>query len=580
VAPDTEQGLIRRIQTTLRRSFGLKRLRDGQQAVIQRVLQGRNTLAVMPTGAGKSLCYQLPALLLPGRTLVVSPLIALMKDQCDKLRELGVMAVQVNSAVDAEEAREADTAIEDGSARIVFTTPEKLGDPDFMSRLAAHPISLAAVDEAHCISHWGHDFRPAFLEIGPALKALGDPTVLALTATANQAVTDEISQQLRIPAAGLIHTGAYRANLHYRVEQVTSEDDKLIRTLALVRSTEGAGIVYAATVKGAETVYEALLAANESVGLYHGRLNANERHDVQDAFMSGRLRVMVATNAFGLGIDKADTRFVLHYQMPSGLDAYYQESGRAGRDGEPADCTLLFLRSDKAVQQFFLAGRYPTAEDVELLYQTLHEAPPQAAGWTIDSLQQAMDRPRSKLRVGLSLLRRKRAVTQDSEGHLKLLRQGLTVESLRMLRDAYRDRREQDQAMLERMVFYAQTGQCRWQVLLEHLEDERFERCNTCDNCVRMARHLAEPTVAVDAADAVGQAPQASTPARFSVGDRVQARRYGVGTVVAQDALTVTVEFAPGKRRCFSPDYVEPAAAPRARRTKAVAGSGAGSTKH
>ena len=373
-----------RLARLLRKTFGLKRLREGQEAVIGHVMAGEPTLAVMPTGAGKSLCYQLPALLLPGTTLVVSPLIALMKDQCEKLRELGIAAVQLNSAVAADEIGAAEAAIAAGAARIVFTTPERLADPAFVDLIATRPVGLVVVDEAHCISQWGHDFRPAFLEIGAALPRLGRPRVLALTATATDAVIADIARQLGVGRFAVVNTGMYRPNLHYRVVQVTNEGDKLARVVALVAASEGAGMVYAATVKAATAVHAALVDAGVGAVLYHGKLGAAQRHAQQDAFMSGAARVMVATNAFGLGIDKADTRFVVHYQMPAGLDAYYQESGRAGRDGASAECTLLFLHSDQAVQRFFLAGRYPAREDVAELYGALQRAGPNGAPWTLD----------------------------------------------------------------------------------------------------------------------------------------------------------------------------------------------------
>ncbi|MBX3624177.1 MAG: ATP-dependent DNA helicase RecQ [Rhizobacter sp.] len=483
-----EPSPARRLARTLKSVFGLTQLREGQQAVIERVLAGQHTLAVMPTGAGKSLCYQLPALLIDGRTVVVSPLIALMKDQCDKLVQQGVAAVQVNSALDGAESREALAAVADGSARIVFTTPEQLAQPTFREQLQQHPIGLLVVDEAHCISQWGHDFRPAFLEIADAAKALGRPPLLALTATATEQVTRDICQQLGIPAAGVVNTGAYRPNLRYAVELVTDDTHKLERLQALVAGLEGTGIVYCATVKAAEAVYEALLLARESVSLYHGKLKADERRAAQDAFMDGQTRVMVATNAFGLGIDKPDTRFVLHWQMPSGLDAYYQESGRAGRDGLPATCTLLFLQRDKAVQQFFMAGRYPGLDELDALYAALLREPDQ----TLAQLGERLDIPRTKLQVAVSLLRRLRIVGADAAGHLRLLKDTLDSKTLHRLAGEYQARREADRAKLEQMVAYAQTGHCRWRVLLEHLEGEALrEDCGTCDSCVRLAQHQA-----------------------------------------------------------------------------------------
>lgn len=563
-ARNTPAALQRRVRAVLRDTFRLSRLRPGQAAVIDRVLAGRSTLAVMPTGAGKSLCYQLPALLLEGRTVVVSPLIALMKDQCESLRELGIAAVQVNSAIDSDESKAADAAVADGSARIIMTTPERLADPDFLEMLRAHPLALLVVDEAHCISQWGHDFRPAFLEIGQLLPRLGKPVVLALTATATDEIAGDIAQQLRIPADGVVNTSALRPNLDLRVVPVAKEEDKLAQVLKLVRGTEGSGIVYTATVKAAQAVHAALQEAGEPAGLYHGKLPAAERSAAQEAFMDGAMRVMVATNAFGLGIDKPDIRFVLHYQLPATLEAYYQEAGRAGRDGETARCTLMFLRGDKAIQQFFMAGRYPGEEDALAIVQALRGQPAEGGAWNLALLQARTGRPRSKLQVALGLLRKDKLVTQARDGSLRLADKGIPVDRLRELTEGYGRKRDLDREALERMVFYAQTGQCRWRVLLEHLEGESpFERCEHCDNCRRIQAH--EAVVAELLRQAPDQAEDQDEDAApgFTRGDLVEVRRYGRGVVEEASATQVTVVFADRSRRSFLPEYVRRARAAR-----------------
>ncbi|WP_332823571.1 RecQ family ATP-dependent DNA helicase [Ramlibacter sp.] len=555
----------RRVRALLRDTFGLSRLRPGQSSVIDRVLAGQSTLAVMPTGAGKSLCYQLPALLLEGRTVVVSPLIALMKDQCESLRELGIAAGQVNSAIDGDEAKAAEAAVADGSARIIMTTPERLAEPAFLEKLRAHPVSLLAVDEAHCISQWGHDFRPAFLEIGHLAARLGKPVVLALTATATDEIARDICAQLGIPADGVVNSSAYRPNLDLRVVPVATEADKTAQVLKVVRATQGSGIVYAATIKAAQAVFDALRGADESVALYHGRLPAAERAATQEAFMAGETRVMVATNAFGLGIDKPDIRFVLHYQLPATLEAYYQEAGRAGRDGELARCTLLFLRGDKAIQQFFMAGRYPGEEDARAIVQALQDQPVEGGPWTLPLLQARVGRPKSKLQVALGLLRKDKLVMQARDGTLRLAAKAASPTRMRELTEGYGRKRDLDREALERMVFYAQTGQCRWRVLLEHLEGEgAHEHCNHCDNCRRIKAHEAVVEELLRQAPAEPPTPSQETgAAMFQRGDLVEVRRYGRGVVEEAGATQVTVAFADRSRRTFLPEYVRRAKAPR-----------------
>ena len=544
----------KRLQTLLRQTFGFTHLRDGQAAVIEQVMQGHPVLAVMPTGAGKSLCFQLPGLLMPGRAVVVSPLIALMKDQCDKLQALGVSAVRMHSGLPVDDVLRAEQAMADGSAKFIFVTPERLSDPAFLASLRTHPVSLLVIDEAHCISQWGHDFRPAFLDIGTSVHQLGKPTVLALTATATPDVVQDILAQLDVPGMKVVNTGVFRPNLRFAVRQVTSDADKLAAALDWVARQEGSGVVYAATVKAAQAVHAALCAAGESAACYHGRLSARERHESQDSFMQGQVRVMVATNAFGLGIDKLDTRFVLHYQLPGGLDAYYQEAGRAGRDGGEARCMLLHHPRDKAVQQFFLIGRYPGQDDVKAVYEALLGQPADDVPWTARRLREALDRPECKVQIALHLLRDQGVVRQDRKGMLKVRKPDLKHTDIARMVALFEERREQDQAQIERMVFYAQTGQCRWKVLREHYEDDEVEACGTCDNCERVAAGgLAPGDEAVVSTDAESR-PKSPSPA-FAPGQRVKVPRYGMGEVSKADAETVTLVFPDGKSRSFLAGY-------------------------
>ncbi|HEY1398547.1 RecQ family ATP-dependent DNA helicase [Roseateles sp.] len=562
------------------RRFGLRVWRPGQKDVVDRVLRGLNTLAVMPTGAGKSLCYQLPAALLPGRTIVVSPLIALMKDQCERLSALGIRCAQVHSGLDAASLAAQEAAALDGSARVVLLTPERLDDAEWVERLAERPTDLLVVDEAHCISEWGHDFRPAFLRIGQARERLGRPAVLALTATASAEVVEDVARQLDIPAAGCLIAGTYRPNLHYRVEPLADDEDKLRRLIALVVG-DGAGdgadadadtgtdlpstIVYTATVKAAEAVNDALAGAGVASALYHGRLRAAQRHEAQDRFMRGEARVMVATNAFGLGIDKPDIRRVIHYQLPAGLDVYYQESGRAGRDGERADCTLLFVAGDRAVQQFFLNGRYPAPADAQAVTEILRTAAPDEAGWTLDALRERLGRPRNKLEVLTGLLVREGWLTEDGDAFALADPAPGDVASLMAALARYEAKAGQDRRRIEQMVFYAQSGLCRWRVMLEAFDEAAgFDRCHGCDNCERFDAHEREASSRADEATPDTPAEVAEVAVVFQPGDVVRVKRYGGGVVVEASADSVTVAFGQEKRS-FLPQYVKRAKPPAAK---------------
>jgi ATP-dependent DNA helicase RecQ len=297
--------------------------------------------------------------------VVVSPLISLMKDQAGKLEEAGVAAEQLNSALTRRAQGASMERIADERSEIVFATPERLEDAGFLQALKAHKIALFVIDEAHCISQWGHDFRPAYLEIAGAIKTLGSPPVLALTATAPPAVVDDIKKQLDLPDLNVVNTGTYRSNLKYEVISVEKDDDKLARLVPLLSEIDGIGIIYTSTVKHAEAITKFLKAHGLDVERYHGRIGAKERHAIQERFMRGELKAIVATNAFGMGIDKSDIRFVIHYNIPPSIDAYYQESGRAGRDGTVSRCILFYLKADQRTHLFFIGRKDPERQPHE-----------------------------------------------------------------------------------------------------------------------------------------------------------------------------------------------------------------------
>jgi ATP-dependent DNA helicase RecQ len=355
----------------LREHFGFDDFREGQREVIAAILEGKDAVVVMPTGSGKSLCYQLPALMLSGATLVVSPLIALMKDQVDALHARQLPATFINSSIPEREQWSRIEGLRRGQFKLVYVAPERFRSSRFLQALQSVSVSLFAVDEAHCISTWGHDFRPDYLRLKNIIPLLGKPQTLALTATATPYVRSDIIQQLGLVKPEAFVSGFDRPNLTIDVVHTEKEREKVARIKRLAKTHEGSGIIYASTRKAVEQVTSELRAQGLQVSAYHAGLSDSARVKAQEEFMAGRTQMIVATNAFGMGIDKPDIRFVAHYQMPGSIEAYYQEIGRAGRDGLPSSCVLLFNYADKNTHDFFIEGSYPTPELARNIYNAL-----------------------------------------------------------------------------------------------------------------------------------------------------------------------------------------------------------------
>ncbi len=525
-----------RLALGLRRWFGLRDFRPGQEEVVRAVLAGRDVLAVMPTGSGKSLCYQLPALISGGLTLVVSPLISLMHDQIEKLLARGIVAERIDSTMSDKEIARVMAALP--SAQLLYLTPERIADRSFraeLKRVRPSGVSLFVVDEAHCISQWGHDFRPAYLGLGEAAHDLGARATLALTATAPPKVRADILEQLAMPDAEVMAVGTVRPNLCFSVVSVRSESQKRAKLAELLARLNGQGIVYVATVKAAEELTQLLTEKGLSVGVYHGRLPSPARTRAQNAFMQGAAgpRIMVATNAFGLGVDKTALRFVVHYHFPGSIESYYQEAGRAGRDGKPAHCVLLYCPLDKRIQSFFLGGRYPAEEDIKRLVQALI-----AGERTVDGLA---ERARMSLRKAQELLMElgdAGLVSEDAGGYHPTRATLATVATAGADLDGvirgYVARKNEDRHRLEAMVRYCESTMCRVRILATYFGEPPPPPCGRCDRCLRRVRGTS------------------------SARPLVQHPEFGEGEVIGRQGSRVTVFFPLVGEKTLHEDYLRP----------------------
>jgi len=484
-------------ESALHAVFGLTAFRHGQREVVESVLAGRPTVAVMPTGAGKSLCYQLPAVIAGGTALVVSPLIALMKDQVDSLVERGVSACAITSALSPGEltARLDDMAA--GRLRLAYVAPERFKSPRFADALdrIAGRLSLLAVDEAHCISEWGHDFRPDYMRLGEVVERWRPPRVVALTATATPEVRRDIVKQLGLRDAAVFVRGFDRPNLHFAVERVGGNADKVERLRELVKHRDGPVLVYAATRKNAESYASELAGAKANAKVraraYHAGLSDELRATTQDAFMDGSLDVIVATNAFGMGVDKADVRLVVHADLPRSPEAYYQEAGRGGRDGDPARCVLLFNHGDVKLQEFLIDANAPSLDLLRALWRAVRVDP--RCGVDSSALRRAVPGGPSEAAVasGTRFLI-KAGYLRERDGMIEALHpselEGTGLRPAPLDGGALAARADLERQKLRAMVDYAYTTGCRRRFLLSYFGDEDANRvapCVACDVCAR-----------------------------------------------------------------------------------------------
>jgi ATP-dependent DNA helicase RecQ len=534
----------REVREIVKSKLEFERFRPGQKEALEAVLQGRDTLAVLPTGSGKSAIYQIAGLMIPGPTVVVSPLIALQRDQLDAIAdaELGQAAI-VNSLLRTREREEAFEQLENDELEFLLLAPEQFNNEETLERVRAAKPSLFVVDEAHCVSAWGHDFRPDYLRLGAVIDALGHPPTLALTATASAKVREEIIERLGLRKPRLVLTSFDRPNIHLSVRGLSGASLKLRSVVELVENLPKPGIIYAATHAHTEEVSQALVEAGHAAVSYHAGLKRAERDARQSAFMDGKADVIVATSAFGMGIDKPDVRFVVHYDVSDSLDAYYQEVGRAGRDGEPAQAILFFSDQDLNLRRFFAGGRKLESADLEAVIAALRAQ----AGEPVEvkELAQATQLSLAKTQRALARLEDESVIERTPTGAACLNRTTLDLSAeIDAAGEGQAQIIEANRMRIDLLQAYAKLRSCRRAFLLAHFGEELKVACTGCDNC----DHPLAEEPAPEPAEPVG----AAAAAPFLPASRVEHKTWGTGSVLSYEGegnRLIVVAFDDGTER-------------------------------